>query len=901
MDANGTRFHLLLGARRLGALPAGGRRGDARRAVAGLRHRRGRRRGVGPAAAELTLRPQPFRFEQAGEAPLDASSDRRGAAATASATGSGSATTARDPRVLGRLAPDHGRSGAPASRSRGGRRGGAARSRRPEPLPGAGSSPGPRLGGLAVTDDHYLVAGLLEPKGLLVFDLQGGGAPLRLAWPEAVPFTPFDMAARRRGGVFVLAPTTRRSACGSSTATSSSSRSARRGLPRRGRARSGPSGPAPRPRPRSAAARAIQLDDAAPLAGEPIAIEAARDGTVLVLDRNATAPHSLLRRYRNGAEAGEPVALAGLGADVSGYDMALASADLGAAPAPLGRLYVVAATGNQAFAFRLAAPDDRLTATALEDYFPLRSFGGRALASDGRLAYYDCGERFVPLAAQARPRFVPEAILVHAAVRRRRARLRVAPADARRLRAAAGRDRGREPRGRRRARPGGGGVAAGAAAAAARGGQRAAVRGRPGDLRRDVGAAVPARPRPLPAAAPAADAATGAPRRGCARCAPTTRASPTSTATCRRSTARTRRRRRSSTASSPTSRASTPASRTGSRPRRSCSTPTPRRPSTLDWLASLVRAVARRRLGRAQAPRCSCATPPASCRCGARCAGSRSRCGSRSSRASTRTRSRRRRPRRAGRGSSSASARERRPPWCSATRRSRAGRGSSRRPGAGARRTAATRSTSASGRSCRRPAATTARTWRSGSPRRRRPTRASRCGARSRRRSSASCRSPTAERRGRRSCATATGASRPCAAAYGLAGPEPETFGELALPAALPADGPPLRDWYQFHAVRCRCAAPPTVHGAAARADRARTPRRTHEARRALATRVVALQKPAHTVFDVKFFWAAFRVGEARLGHDTLIDLGSRSPGAAHAARARPRAPRRELLAAHPP
>ncbi len=51
-----------------------------------------------------------------------------------------------------------------------------------------------------------------------------------------------------------------------------------------------------------------------------------------------------------------------------------------------------------------------------------------------------------------------------------------------------------------------------------------------------------------------------------------------------------------------------------------------------------------------------------------------------------------------------------------------------------------------------------------------------------------------------------------------------------------------------------------------------------HEARRALATRVVALQKPAHTVFDVRFFWSAFRVGEARLGHDTVIDLGSRSP-----------------------
>src|SRR5207253_18611 len=124
----------------------------------------------------------------------------------------------------------------------------------------------------------------------------------------------------------------------------------------------------------SAVAGALQRDHAAPLAGEPIAIEAARDGTVVVLDRNSTGAHSLLRRYRGGAEVGSPVGLAALGVDVVAYDMALAGADLGAVAAPLGRLYVVTATGNQAYSFRLSVADDVLAAAAFDEYLPLRSF-----------------------------------------------------------------------------------------------------------------------------------------------------------------------------------------------------------------------------------------------------------------------------------------------------------------------------------------------------------------------------------------------------------------------------------------------------------------------------------------------------------------------------------------------
>jgi hypothetical protein len=105
------------------------------------------------------------------------------------------------------------------------------------------------------------------------------------------------------------------------------------------------------------------------------------------------------------------------------------------------------------------------------------------------------------------------------------------------------------------------------------------------------------------------------------------------------------------------------------------------------------------------------------------------------------------------------------------------------------------------------------------------------------------------------------------------------SFEVVPLPDELPPDDAPLHDWFQFETIVLRMQSTahrftvllPVPASLAFDTDE-------HQRRLDLCRRIVDLEKPAHTVFDARFYWAMFRVGESRLQLDTLLDQGSRAP-----------------------
>ncbi|HYI40288.1 MAG TPA: phage tail protein [Allosphingosinicella sp.] len=103
-------------------------------------------------------------------------------------------------------------------------------------------------------------------------------------------------------------------------------------------------------------------------------------------------------------------------------------------------------------------------------------------------------------------------------------------------------------------------------------------------------------------------------------------------------------------------------------------------------------------------------------------------------------------------------------------------------------------------------------------------------------------------------------------------------FAEIPLPARLPEAEQAVRDWLIFEGHRLPKEA--SAHRFTVLLPRRRVDSLLddEQAQLARARRVIAIEKPAHTRFDVRFYWAMNRVGEARIGLDSEIGQGSRAP-----------------------
>lgn len=382
MDVNGTGFHLLLG------------RADWEGCSYGpaIRYDRGR--------DELTLTPQPFTFPPpARQLPLPPSA-RRGAdrdqygswyqvaqdRARLLVTSSGSGQ-----RTQFWPAPEQ-----PPAAAYGGF--------------GALSPPAERavsLSGAASTEDQYLVVGRAAPPGLLVFDLVGGGAPDRLHW-DVDTFSPHDIAARPGGGVVVLDQQARRY-----WELDRSLRILTRVAPAGDTGDfaplSGPPREGVRPVPPGGdAAVAVEADSIAPGA-DPVAIECCPDGTVLVLFQYANG--SAIRAYRDGAPLAAAVRLPAPGADgasLTGHDLAVLASE--AAGGPL-RLFVSEHFGEQVYEFALSL-GAQIVVTPQLRYLPMRRHGGQALVAAAGQVWYDSGDWWVALAEYPRRRYITRGVVV---------------------------------------------------------------------------------------------------------------------------------------------------------------------------------------------------------------------------------------------------------------------------------------------------------------------------------------------------------------------------------------------------------------------------------------------------------------------------------------------------------
>ncbi len=412
MDVNGTRFHLLFGP------------GDWKALLAQDSPHRGLE--WHPATASVRLNEDLFRFPaSAGDRRLSPA-DRRGTARDRFGNwywisadraevrvrfrgGSGPAHFWTDGDVTAACAPTA-RTDFKA----------AIPPRSPEPR---------RMAGLAVTQDHRLVVGLTgDTPAFLAFDLHAGGPPTEWRWPAGWPFHPVDMAAAPTGGLWILdqgaeaaSPAESRlwfldrhlRVCHPTSQPSPATPAEDADFTPTSLTASGDCPPPGLPPEDRLAAAAIAV------AGQPVALEVLPDGSLLLLEPQTD--ETVLRHFRPCKGTEDVVCLDDRIADslpeqspgfvLAGHDLAFQPEGQIEAGRFQGLLFVVGREGNQAFAFELEGNADRIELKLHKKYYPVRLFSGRGLTFAGQNVWYDQGESWRSLYAQPQPRYAREGTL----------------------------------------------------------------------------------------------------------------------------------------------------------------------------------------------------------------------------------------------------------------------------------------------------------------------------------------------------------------------------------------------------------------------------------------------------------------------------------------------------------
>jgi phage tail-like protein len=231
-------------------------------------------------------------------------------------------------------------------------------------------------------------------RGLLAFDLVAGGEPLETPWPAAVPFLPFDLCAREGGGVWILDRTHLRLwELDCQLAVVRSGQPLQPLAPEVVDDFQPLSGPQ-RLHAAADFPLGLDLAASPGWVLDPIAVEPGRDGSVWLLDRDDALQRARVVRLRREGDAWRQDAsdwLAGL--PTAAHDFLHAAAPRWpCADGDAGRqLFVASTVGNQVHAFDVVDTADRFELQALPQLYPLRRWGGRALVAvrgDGR---YDSG------------------------------------------------------------------------------------------------------------------------------------------------------------------------------------------------------------------------------------------------------------------------------------------------------------------------------------------------------------------------------------------------------------------------------------------------------------------------------------------------------------------------------